>query len=80
MRLPSLSTDDGAVMLILSRRMGQSLQIAENIKVTVLAVRGYSVSVGIEAPRSVPVHRSEVHARIQVEVATDTEPRSKDSL
>lgn len=54
-------------MLVLTRKPGEALLIGEDIKVTVLSVRGNLVRVGIDAPRSVPVHRQEVYARIQRE-------------
>ena len=51
-------------MLILTRRIGETLMIGDDIKVTVLSVQGTQVRVGIEAPRQVAVHREEVHQRI----------------
>ena len=51
-------------MLVLSRRAGESVVIGHDIVVTVLEVRGDLVRVGIEAPRDVPVNRSEVQAAI----------------
>ena len=54
-------------MLVLTRKPGEVLLIGEDIRVTVLSVRGNLVRVGIDAPRSVPVHREEVYARIQRE-------------
>ncbi len=47
-------------MLVLTRRLGESIVIASNITVTVLEVRGEVVRLGIDAPREVPVHRQEV--------------------
>jgi carbon storage regulator len=54
-------------MLILTRRIGESLQIGEDIKVTVLSVRGNQVQIGIEAPPEVAVHREEVYERLKRE-------------
>ena len=54
-------------MLILTRKPGEAMLIGDDIKVTILSVRGNLVRVGIDAPRSVPVHREEVYARIQRE-------------
>lgn len=51
-------------MLVLTRRANQSIVIGDNIVVTVLEVRGDQVRVGIDAPRSVTVHREEVHREI----------------
>lgn len=52
-------------MLVLSRRISESLMIGDNITVTVLAVNGMQVRLGIEAPGSVSVHREEVFFRIK---------------
>ena len=62
-------------MLILSRRPTESLVIAENITVTILAINGNQVRLGIEAPKDVVIDRAEVHARKQVEYRTSAEPR-----
>ncbi len=52
-------------MLVLSRRANESIVIGGDVVVTVLEVRGDQVRLGIDAPRSVTVHREEVHAEIQ---------------
>jgi carbon storage regulator len=52
-------------MLILSRKSGESIVIAGNIRVKVVRVEGEVVKIGIEAPASVPVHRQEVYDEIQ---------------
>ena len=52
-------------MLVLSRKPNESVFINENIVVTVLSIQGDKVRLGIEAPREMPVHRQEVHERIQ---------------
>lgn len=52
-------------MLILSRKIGESVVIAGNIRVKVVRVEGETVKIGIEAPLSVPVHRQEVYEEIQ---------------
>lgn len=54
-------------MLILTRRVGETIMIGDNIQVTVLGVRGYQVRVGVNAPTHVPVHREEIAVRIQAE-------------
>lgn len=57
-------------MLILTRRLGETIRIGPDIIVTVLGVNGQQVRLGIEAPKDVPVHREEVFARIQHERKT----------
>lgn len=51
-------------MLILTRRIGETIVIGDDIKVTVLTVNGNQARIGIEAPRTVGVHREEVYQRI----------------
>ena len=54
-------------MLILTRRMGETLMIGEDVTVTVLGVKGNQVRLGVNAPRNVAVHREEIFARIKTE-------------
>ncbi len=54
-------------MLVVSRKPGERVRIGESIEVTVLAVRGEQVSLGISAPREVPIHRQELLERIRRE-------------
>ena len=68
-------------MLVLSRKRNESVVINENIVVTVVEVRGDRVRLGIQAPRDVPIHRSEILAAIQQEQAvgaTDTPTSAED--
>lgn len=51
-------------MLVLSRKKNESIVVDESIVITVLEIRGDKVRLGIEAPKSVPIHRSEVYAAI----------------
>jgi carbon storage regulator len=52
-------------MLILTRRVKETVMIGDDIKVTVLSVKGNQVQVGIGAPKDVPVHREEIYERIK---------------
>ena len=56
-------------MLILTRRIGETLIISDNIRLTVLDVSGNQIRLGVTAPREVPVHREEVAERIRAEAA-----------
>ena len=51
-------------MLILTRRVGESLMVGEDITITVLGVKGNQVRIGVNAPRDVSVHREEIYDRI----------------
>jgi len=54
-------------MLILTRRVGETLVIGDDVTVTVLGVRGNQVRLGVNAPKDVAVHREEIYQRIQNE-------------
>jgi len=54
-------------MLVLARKVGQSIVINDNIELLVIEVRGDQVRIGIEAPRSIPVHRKELLEQIRAE-------------
>ena len=54
-------------MLILTRRVGETLMIGDNVTVTVLRVKGNQVRLGVNAPKDVSVHREEIFERIQKE-------------
>lgn len=54
-------------MLILTRRVSETLTIGDDVTVTVVGVKGNQVRVGINAPKSVPVHKEEIYARLRQE-------------
>jgi len=62
-------------VLVLTRKSNQSIMIGDDIEISVLAIMGEKVRIGIEAPRSVPVFRREVYVEIQ-EAQDDTEGRA----
>ncbi|WP_444905211.1 carbon storage regulator CsrA [Microbulbifer sp. CnH-101-E] len=62
-------------MLILKRRTGENLRIGTNISVTVLEVKGNQVKIGINAPKSLSVHREEIYVRIKKEQEAGTRNR-----
>lgn len=59
-------------MLILTRRIGESLNIGDDIVVTVLDIKGNQVRIGTEAPKDVEVHREEIYQKIQIEKSNNT--------
>jgi len=54
-------------MLILTRRVGETLMVGDDVTITVLGVKGNQVRIGINAPKDVPVHREEIYLRIKDE-------------
>lgn len=59
-------------MLILTRRVGETVFIGDEVQITVLGVKGEQVRVGINAPRNIAVHRAEIYARIQRQRSADS--------
>ncbi|MCP8690416.1 carbon storage regulator CsrA [Marinobacterium sedimentorum] len=60
-------------MLILTRRVGETLMIGDDVTVTVLGVKGNQVRIGVNAPKDISVHREEIYQRIQREKSDDHE-------
>ncbi len=60
-------------MLILTRRVGETLMVGDDVSITVLGVKGNQVRIGVDAPREVAVHREEIYQRIQNEKDGETE-------
>lgn len=56
-------------MLILTRRVGETLMVGDDVTLTVLGVKGNQVRIGVNAPEDVQVHREEIYQRIQKEKA-----------
>lgn len=66
-------------MLVLSRRVGESVVVGDDVTITVLEVRGDVVRIGIDAPRSISVHRAELLAELAVENQSSASP-SEDAV
>ncbi len=60
-------------MLILTRRVGETLMVGDDVTVTVLGVKGNQVRIGVNAPKDVSVHREEIYQRIQKEKENNPE-------
>lgn len=67
-------------MLVLTRRLNQSIKIGDDIEITVIEVRGDQVRLGVAAPRDVAVHRKEVYLQIQQENRAASAPTDASSL
>ncbi len=65
-------------MLILTRKLGESINIGEDIKISVLGIHGRQVRIGIDAPMNVVVHREEIYVKIQEENRKASSSISKD--
>ena len=60
-------------MLILTRRVGEVLVIGDNVKITVLGIRGHQVRIGVDAPKEVSVHRQEIYDQVHKDVSTQND-------
>ena len=61
-------------MLVLTRKKDEQIVIDEQIKITIVEIRGDKVRIGIEAPKEMPVHRAEVQAQIDARIAAENDP------
>lgn len=64
-------------MLILTRRVGETVMIGDEVTITILGVKGNQVRVGINAPKSVAVHREEIYERIKREQEAEADRKKK---
>ena len=64
-------------MLILTRRIGETLMVGDDVTITVLGVKGNQVRIGVNAPKDVAVHREEIYQRIQKEKSSDSSTDSE---
>lgn len=68
-RLFSITNQEVLTMLVLSRKIGESIKIGEDIEITILRVHHNQVRVGIKAPKKVAVHRDEIYKKIKTQLS-----------
>ena len=64
-------------MLILTRRVGETIMIGDDVAVTVLGVKGNQVRIGVNAPKETSVHREEIYVKVKQEQAAGLPPRER---
>ena len=64
-------------MLILTRRISETMMIGDNVTITVLGIKGHQVRLGINAPKEIPVHREEIYERIRQEQSFNRQEKIK---
>lgn len=67
-------------MLVLTRRVGETLMIGSDVTIVVLGVKGNQVRIGVNAPKEVAVHREEVYERIKLEPSSSAAPANDKQL
>jgi carbon storage regulator len=67
-------------MLILGRSIGQTIMIGDDVAITILAVQGNQVRIGVNAPKEVAVHREEIYERVQQEKAANGQSSGRATL
>ncbi len=67
-------------MLILSRRPGESLHLGDDIKITVLSVKGQQIKLGLDVPEHMPVYREEIYRKVQTQNASALELDNNDLM